>query len=466
MSVDSAQSTRAGAGSRLGFSLSRAWLFVPVLAGALLAAFAGFGPVAFFPLLAVTALLWSLFDFRVAFPVLVLLASFVDTQGGSLWIQLMVVYGWLGWCALLTVWRGAWRPWRTLPRRTRTAILVWTAICLLGGAIGWLVGNDKRYLMLELVGALWPAAIFLITQASDRRGLLYAGIALVLISLAHTAFGLTWFKIAHSRLGGVYFTTVPGFTVVGLWTVALLAPRPRWRWIALVLMVPLLTHQFFSFTRGYWLGILAGMAVATIIVWRQPGGVSGLSPRATLSVLGGLAAMVALTFAISTLFFGKEDVLQWAGRRFQSSFSVESGGETGSNIMRLAEYSLAIDAARESPWVGRGWGFLIVDQDPFTGRRFEQGVIHNYYVFLWLKLGVLGLLAFGWFVWRMLSEGLRWGKREREWMPRAWLIAAVSMLVQALVICLSNYSLNDFCTGIYLAFVWGVALGAGAMDRA
>jgi O-antigen ligase len=460
MSVESARET----GGWALFRFPQAWLLVPLFAVVLVTAFSAFGLVAFVPFLAAGALLWSLLDFRIAFPVLVLLASFVDTGGGHLWPQLMVVYGWLGWCALLTLWRGAWRPWRPLPSRARAGILLWSAVCLLGGVIGFLVGNDKRYLVLELVGALWPAAIFLIGQAVNRRGLVIAGVALVLISLAHTVFGLVWLKIAHQRLGGVYFTTVPGFTLVGLWTVALLSPRTRWRVVALVCMVPLLTHQFFSFTRGYWLGIFAGMVIATFIVWRKPGG--GLSPRATLNALAGLAAMVALTFAISVLYFGKEDVLQWAGRRFQSSFSVQSANETGSNIMRLAEYSLAIDAARASPWVGRGWGYLIVNQDPFTGRRFEQGVIHNYYVFLWLKLGVLGLVCFGFFVWRMLAEGMKWGDRQQEWLPRAWLIAAVAMTVQALVICLTNYSLNDFCTGIYLAFVWGAALGAGPMDPA
>jgi O-antigen ligase len=422
-----------------------------------LAVAAGLGPLALALAGVAAAALWSVHDIRVAYLIAVLLASFVNTAGGHLMLQLAAVYGWLAWCAILTLWRAGWQPVKLPPRPVLVALAVWTAACVFGVVLGFLRGNSPRYLGLEFMGSAWPVLALLVCQVQDRRTLMAAGAGLVLISLVHTVFGITWLEILRQRIGGVYFTTVPGFTAVGLWAVAILAPQARVRRGANALLVPLVVHQFLSFTRGYWLGILAGLAVATGLAWWEAGRARRWESLRRARVLLGSMAVVIAAVALSARLFGQGALLEGASNRLKSSFSVQASAETGSNIMRLLEYSVAIDAARQSPILGRGFGFLIHGRDPFTGKRFLEGVIHNLYVFLWLKLGIVGLAAFGFLMWRFLASALRYERSEPDWLPRAWGVAAIAMTVQGLVICLTNYSLIDFCTGIYLAYVWGTA---------
>jgi hypothetical protein len=455
---------RPSGGSGVGVPLTvklagaGAWLAIPVASTLLvLAVAAGLGPPALALAVIAAGALWSLRDIRVAYLVAVLLASFVSPSGGHLTRELSVVYGWLTWCAVVTLWRGGWQPTTWPPRPVVVAVLLWTAVCVFGALVGLGVHNNLRYLGLEFAGAAWPLVALFVCQVQDRRTLPLAAAGLALVALAHTAFGLVWLKILHQRLGGVYFTTVPGFVAVGLWAVVLLAPRARVRWAAYALLVPMLTHQLFSFTRGYWLGILSGVAVVTALAWRGGPRLRARDSLRRLGVLFGSVLVVLATVLASVQYFGQGALLEWAGKRFQSSFSVQASSETASNIMRLLEYSLAIDAARGSPVVGRGFGYLITNQNPFTGARFPQGVIHNVYLFLWLKLGVVGLAAFAFLMWRVVQATAARAHGQSDWRVRAWLLGAAGMTVQSLVICLTNYSLIDFCTGIFLAYVWGTA---------
>ncbi len=444
------------------------WLAIPVVSTLLvIATAAGSGIPALATAGAGAAMCLAFLDIRISYLIAVLLASFVAPGGGRLSLQLAVVYGWLAWTFVLTLWRGAWQPWIWPPRPVLVGLSVWMATCLYGALLGWSAGNNSRYLLLEFVGASWPAVALLVCQVQSRRTLAVAGAGLLLISLMHVVFGLFWLKIAQQRLGGVYFTILPGFTAMGLWTIAQLTPSGRLRWFAYVMLVPLLIHQLFSFTRGYWLGALAGLTVATALAWRSSPQAGARRNFARIAALSGAAAVMAATVVVSAMYFGQGDLLASAGRRFESSFSVQSSGDTGSNIMRLAEYSFAIDSARRVPVTGRGFGYLITNRDPFTGRRFPQGVIHNVYIYLWLKLGIIGLAAFAFLMWRFLRGTLAYARKEPDWYARAWGISAVAMTIQALVICLTNYSLIDFGTGIYLAFVWGTVLalqsrGSGA----
>ena len=208
---------------------------------------------------------WSLVDVRSAFLVAVLLATFVDTTSGRLALELGLVSAWLAWTFLLVSWRAAWRGWVPPPVEMLPGLVVWLGACAVGVLVGVLHGNRPQIIGIELASALWPLLGLGVMQVYDRKSLAYAGAGLIGIGLMHTAFGLTMLGIYQQRLGGVYFTTVTGIVLVGLWTVALLAPSGRIRILCLIAMVPMLAHLVFSFTRGYWLGCLAGLAVATTL---------------------------------------------------------------------------------------------------------------------------------------------------------------------------------------------------------
>src|SRR6185312_9483369 len=99
-----------------------------------------------------------------------------------------------------------------------------------------------------------------------------------------------------------------------------------------------------------------------------------------------LVGVLTVTGGLSAIYFGGGDLLSSIGRRFNASFSTDLSGETLSNVSRLIEYQHAIDAALESPVIGRGLGFAIINKDPLIGETREQWFVHNYYLLIWLKL--------------------------------------------------------------------------------
>jgi len=438
--------------------VSAAWLLIPVAAAAtilLIVMDRGIQILALFA--AAFAIAATVRDLRIGFLVAVAMASFVNYESGLLAPELGSVAAWMAFLGLLVFWRSRWKTWVAPPTTMWAPLWIWGAVCVYGVVYGVLAGNNLRFLGIEASGALWPFFGLLVCQAFTRRGLALAGLGLVAIAFLHVAYGLAGFAQVHERLGGLYFTTLPGIVAVGLWTMAWVAPHSRWRLIAFALLIPLLVHQLFSFTRGYWLGILAGITVSSILSWKEmvSRGIGHLAKSA--AILGGALAvtLVVVVFAVSAL--GGADLLGAAGRRMTSSFSTETSVETGSNVMRLMEYSLAIDAGRGAPITGRGLGFSYVFMDPFRGSRTVDRVVHNYYLFLWLKLGVFGVGAFLFFVWRTLRTTIRAARREPDWLGRCWLIMAAAMTVQLLVISSTNYSLNDSVTAGPAAFVWGMA---------
>ncbi|HET7903581.1 MAG TPA: O-antigen ligase family protein [Candidatus Eisenbacteria bacterium] len=408
-------------------------------------------------LVAVAAALavWSLADVRSAFLVAVLLATFVDYTTGRLTLQFAVVAAWFAWTLLVLLWRSAWTGIVRPPAEMLPGLAIWLAACAFGVAHGVLRGNSLRSLGVEAAGALWPLMGIAMMQAFGRRSLTYAALGLVGIGLIHTVFGLTMLQLFQQRLGGIYFTTVTGVAAVGLWTAALLAPSGRTRILCLAAMAPMLAHLLFSFTRGYWLGFVAGIAAATLLSWRNLGRFAPRERARRLLAVPVLIGVAVATLAFSALYFGPGDLVGAIGGRVGSSFSTELSPETLSNVVRLEEYDRAIGAALESPILGRGLGFMFVTRDLLTRSLQDQWFVHNYYLLLWLKLGVIGLAAFAALVWSFSRAALRAADSEPSWTARAWSIAAVAITVQVLVILLTNYSLADVNTASVVGYVWG-----------
>ncbi|HSQ60511.1 MAG TPA: O-antigen ligase family protein [Acidobacteriota bacterium] len=398
---------------------------------------------------------WSLADVRSAFVVGVLLATFVDYTTGRLTFQFAVLAAWLAWTLLVLLWRSAWVGIVRPPAEMLPALAIWLAACAFGVVHGVLRGHSLRSMGVEVAAALWPLLGIGMMQAFGRRSLSYAALGLVGIGLIHTVFGLTMLQIHQQRLGGIYFTTVTGVAAVGLWTAALLAPSGRTRGLCLAAMIPMLAHLLFSFTRGYWLGFVAGIAVASLLAWRNLGRFAPRERSRRLLAVPVLMGVVAVTLALSALYFGPGDLVGAIGGRFGSSFSTELSTETLSNVIRLEEFDRSIGAALESPVLGRGLGFTFVTRDLVTRSLKDQWYVHNYYLLLWLKLGVIGLAAFAVLVWSFTRTALRAADSEPSWMARAWSIAAVATTAQILVILLTNFSLADVNTASVVGYVWG-----------
>ena len=111
-------------------------------------------------------------------------------------------------------------------------------------------------------------------------------------------------------------------------------------------------------------------------------------------------------------------------------------------------------------------GYAILNRDSLVGRTQEQWFIHNYYLLVWLKLGIPGLAAFGFLLWTLVRAAKRVAEEDSSWLVRTWAIAAIAATVQVLVILVTNYSLADVTTAFVFAYVWGVFWAIRADSRA
>src|SRR5262245_56469364 len=296
-----------------------------VIPAVLVLLFAASGPIVALALFGfAVALLISLRDLRVAALVAVLIASFASDGGGMQTIDLSILLGWMSLIAVVAWWRSSWKGWRPLPAEVIPSVVAWLVVCAMGGIQGMLRQNNIRYGGLELFAACWPLAAYLFSQIFGRRSIPFAVLGLSIIALCHSVFGLVMLRVLQQRVGGVYFTPVTGLVAVILWTTALLTSA-RWvQVVCLTLIVPLLLHLFFSFTRGYWLGYLAGLGTTSVLAWWMLSRSGARAQLSRIKVAAGFLAGLLVVAWLAVAYLGGQDLFQSAGRRFGSSFQTQA----------------------------------------------------------------------------------------------------------------------------------------------
>src|SRR5262249_45521528 len=157
-----------------------------------------------------------------------------------------------------------------------------------------------------------------------------------------------WFALLHVRTGRLSFTPVPGLLALLFFNRALRAENRRAQVGWALAVLPLLMHQFLSFTRGYWLALLVCFPYS---VFTYTGRGKGVSRRwrnaaAVMLLVAGLAVAGAALLAAA---FGISNLATEAGQRLASSGSTEFTYEAGSNIVRLVEYAQVLTHIVQSP---------------------------------------------------------------------------------------------------------------------
>jgi O-antigen ligase len=402
------------------------------------------------------------FDFVGAFLVLVAGAAFVDNVGGGLTYQLAMLS-----CAILVMMvcyaissRG--RVF-CLPKTALTWPLgLYVLLSLANAARGFLAGYSRRFWGLELIALLAVGTTFLVANAFDRRrDLRIAILGLIMIGFAAAGRGFWDFTFVKTHAKATYMLGVPG--IVGLLLVNL-ALRSRTGVLALgwiLLSLPMFFEQFITYGRGLWTGCAAGLALSiAVFVGRGPG-VSQRWRRAGL-VLATFAGVGIVGTLHVVVVLGRTDVLQEAGTRFSSITSTEDKLEAHSNLIRLGEYLTVANLIRQSPWVGYGVGYTFLHRQSFTTQAREQWGVHQNYLMVWLKQGLVGLVLFVWILWAAMKLGVREARRRTDPWESTWFASMAAGTAFLATLSLSN---NPFATvneTFLVALFWG---GAMAMTR-
>ena len=176
-------------------------------------------------------------------------------------------------------------------------------------------------------------------------------------------------------------------------------------WLYVISAIMLLV----SFSRSFWFGGAVAVCVfaVALVILKVPW---SLIWRGALKMLGGFVVALAIVIAVVNFPFPKKGpsilIADLLGNRALSLF-----GEAAATS-RWTLLPILWNEVMRDPILGSGFGKTItyktddpryLAEDP-TGMRktyaFEWG-----YLDMWLKMGVLGLFAFGWLMWRILSIG-------------------------------------------------------------
>lgn len=401
------------------------------------------------------------FDFLTSYVLVTAGAAFIRYEGGLLTMELGLLSGLILFMLVSYTVSDPGR-WLVLSRTSLLVpLLAYTGVSITNYARGLLTGLSTKYATLELLPVLALASGLMVANAFDpRRHLQMAARALLLVGFASAGLGLYFFSVYHVRAAGVYYTPVPGMIAMLPVNLALKARRPGSAFGWTLLALPLLLHQFVSFTRGMWLGCIAGLLASFLIHlrWGRGGGASWRRVGFVSGTLLGLGVAAAVGLA---LVLGQTDFLTLAGDRFTSIGGTGFTHQTASNLVRLAEYAEVIPRIAASPWFGHGLGYTFLFREPIGFNVQEQWYSHEMYLFVWLKQGLVGLLLFLWMLWSATTFCIRESRRNDDTWASGWLATAAACTILLAVLDLSNFQLAGVNATFPLALLWGGAMALG-----
>jgi len=333
------------------------------------------------------------------------------------------------------------------PNTVKIALAVFLGAAAAGVLVGIGDGATFKEAILDMrpvlfVAAFWLALPALGTPESRTRVFWVAGIlavAVVGLQFAQIAVGtskiLFYTKDPFTNLvtcpsgpcvdpgaGGFVRVRPPGINlayVAAAFSAAYLLWGPaRRRLLVGGLFAVCLAGVFASLNRNMVLGLLLGLSLAALLVSRGSRVIVGMLAAASV-------ALVLILLSGAGALGPFQPVLSRAGTLIHPH-SVET---SASITDRSRENHFAFAALRRSPLTGIGWGTsygktLAVVQKNRTVKVLPQPFIHNLYLGVWLRTGILGLIAYVTAVLAAIAYGVRWCRR-RRWDDQSWLGAAV-----------------------------------------
>lgn len=403
------------------------------------------------------------FDFLTSYLLLVGAASIVNYSRGRLTAELSilsVVILFMLWSYFYTLRSRAFSLRRspvTLP------LVLYLGLSLINFARGMIVGNSPRYGGLEILSVLALASGLLVGNGRfDRRRIAALMAGLWVISLVHCGLGFYAFATLHVRTASIYFTPVPGVVAIVLFNFALRAPRGRDRWLIMAGILPLVAHQLLSFTRGYWLAMMCSVPFS-IAVYGGRGAGMGARWRRAGRLLAGFVLVLALGGTLLATAYDISGLWQMAAVRLSSSTGTRMSFQTSSNVVRLVEYAHVLPDILRSPWFGHGLGYFFVVREPIHLKLLEQWWVHENYLLVWLKQGLVGLALFVATLIAALRTGLS-GRHLPETRAASWCAGMAAATFFVLVYGFVHFPLAEVNTTFLVAFLWGGAIALTARD--
>jgi O-antigen ligase len=169
-----------------------------------------------------------------------------------------------------------------------------------------------------------------------------------------------------------------------------------WKLLAVLGFVLTALALAFTFSRGFWIGTTFGIAVLLLLVEQR----RRMELLLTVSLGGLLAAFIVLVFAGN---LGDAILRAISTRLFTSS----SFTQDISLANRIAETQWALKLFAESPVIGYGYGTLVPHYNLILGVTEYSNYLHNSYIYVLVKVGILGAVLFFGFLGTVIVQGFR-----------------------------------------------------------
>lgn len=332
---------------------------------------------------------------------------------------------WLLAAALLAFFSGR-RAGGLLPGLYRKYFLVFGGTILIAALIGLRHGAEPRYVLRELhYLPYYPLTMILVLHAvrslKEQGRLLKFVTAIVVVS----ALG-SFLQLAVGDHFQFMSYTSPAFSLEGEQTGVLRVVPPS-QWLFLVFLVAalgtyalwrrkrglmsgvltfVLLALFLAYSRNYLIALATGIAV--VVLLKTKGWKSRLR-QAALVFAGSCVAFFVLSLAIQRIAPNYWSAFE---DRIISSFTPAESDAVWQFGSRLYEIEMAIEHIGQHPILGIGPGAIYRDVLPFEYQQTDISenpddaahYMHNTYLYMWMKYGLLGALAAGWLAIHFLQR--------------------------------------------------------------
>lgn len=278
---------------------------------------------------------------------------------------------------------------------------------------------------------------------------------LVLVAYYSAFIGLIAYLKAGHRIGGHLFGAFPSMIALVFLNLSFYSEKKRDRFLYLMISAPLILHLIFSFTRGYWFGFSAGLTISyAFFVWQTKNtGAKKLLIFMRGILLSGILIFILMILASS--FFPVDNLPIEASRRLESSFKWVP---FSSAFARLVEYKACFEKIKENPILGHGFGYVLEYRDPLFPKASSQWYIHQSYLYITLKMGILGLVAFLWLFYVFFKSNIRNCMRIQNAFYKGLAFGFICNAIQLLISGLTNYEFAAVINTCYLAFAMGAVI--------
>jgi len=405
------------------------------------------------------------FDFLTSYLVVTVMGSFIVSTNHTLTAQLTVLTGYIVFMLYCYVLERRWDS-LVLPRTPATRpLLLYVGLSLVNFVRGMAIGNPWRYGGLELFMVLVIlSALLVASRRWTKAELRYALAVMWVMGFCHFLLGTSIWLQVHQRTLGVYFTGASSVVAMLIINYALRA-KTRYAMLMWVLAsAPLFAHEFLSFTRGYWLATFGATAFSLVV---YVGRSEGAKKRAANSVfvLALLAGVALAGAALLASVVGMGNAMAQFSERLASSAGTKYTRETASNFIRLLESVKVLELIRQSPVFGHGLGYCFVFRDPFNGTiNGEQYFVHQNYLMVWLKQGLIGLALWIWMLVGFMRTGLA-GRSLPDLEEQAWCVGSASMVVWVMIYSFMHMPLAETNTGLPFILAMGATMGFASKGR-